>query len=88
MVQTPKGTTEDKGYKYRAQLRHRLKSNLATIDPPAAIAQLGERQTEDLTVPGSIPGLSMQSSMASSELSRRCCFQRAAGRRKCVRLLR
>ena len=25
--------------------------------PPAAIAQLGERQTEDLKVPGSIPGL-------------------------------
>ena len=24
---------------------------------PAAIAQLGERQTEDLKVPGSIPGL-------------------------------
>ena len=27
--------------------------------PTAAIAQLGERQTEDLTVPGSIPGLGM-----------------------------
>ena len=26
---------------------------------PAAIAQLGERQTEDLKVPGSIPGLGM-----------------------------
>ena len=25
----------------------------------AAIAQLGERQTEDLKVPGSIPGLGM-----------------------------
>jgi hypothetical protein len=25
--------------------------------PTAAIAQLGERQTEDLEVPGSIPGL-------------------------------
>ena len=25
--------------------------------PTAAIAQLGERQTEDLKVPGSIPGL-------------------------------
>ena len=25
--------------------------------PKAAIAQLGERQTEDLKVPGSIPGL-------------------------------
>ena len=28
-----------------------------TIAQPAAIAQLGERQTEDLKVPGSIPGL-------------------------------
>ena len=27
----------------------------------AAIAQLGERQTEDLKVPGSIPGLGMAS---------------------------
>ena len=27
--------------------------------PEAAIAQLGERQTEDLKVPGSIPGLGM-----------------------------
>ena len=27
----------------------------------AAIAQLGERQTEDLKVPGSIPGLGMDS---------------------------
>ena len=29
-------------------------------DTTAAIAQLGERQTEDLKVPGSIPGLGMQ----------------------------
>ena len=28
-------------------------------DLQAAIAQLGERQTEDLEVPGSIPGLGM-----------------------------
>ena len=27
------------------------------VGPEAAIAQLGERQTEDLKVPGSIPGL-------------------------------
>ena len=27
----------------------------------AAIAQLGERQTEDLKVPGSMPGLGMES---------------------------
>ena len=29
------------------------------MDAEAAIAQLGERQTEDLKVPGSIPGLGM-----------------------------
>ena len=29
----------------------------STQFPEAAIAQLGERQTEDLKVPGSIPGL-------------------------------
>ena len=29
----------------------------AVVRPTAAIAQLGERQTEDLKVPGSIPGL-------------------------------
>ena len=39
-------------------------SSLATLCArqrrlPAAIAQLGERQTEDLKVPGSIPGLGM-----------------------------
>ena len=32
--------------------------------PEAAIAQLGERQTEDLKVPGSIPGLGMPSATA------------------------
>ena len=32
--------------------------NLGYSDvPEAALAQLGERQTEDLEVPGSIPGL-------------------------------
>ena len=30
---------------------------VSLIFPAAAIAQLGERQTEDLKVPGSIPGL-------------------------------
>ena len=30
--------------------------NLLQIEVCAAIAQLGERQTEDLKVPGSIPG--------------------------------
>ena len=29
----------------------------ARLQPTAAIAQLGERQTEDLKIPGSIPGL-------------------------------
>ena len=33
-------------------------NTLSKIETPtAAIAQLGERQTEDLKVPGSIPGL-------------------------------
>ena len=32
---------------------------LQTISLMAAIAQLGERHTEDLKVPGSIPGLGM-----------------------------
>ena len=31
----------------------------------AVIAQLGERQTEDLKVPGSIPGLGMSSMLSS-----------------------
>ena len=30
---------------------------LSTVECGAAVAQLGERQTEDLKVPGSIPGL-------------------------------
>ena len=34
--------------------------------PEAAIAQLGERQTEDLKVPGSIPGLGMAAVAAKS----------------------
>ena len=33
----------------------------------AAIAQLGERQTEDLKVPGSIPGLGVRPSPACAE---------------------
>ncbi len=32
-------------------------SRMSTYGLSAAIAQLGERQTEDLKVPGSIPGL-------------------------------
>ena len=44
-------------------LKHTSSDCLATLVPArqcnhqAAIAQLGERQTEDLKVPGSIPGL-------------------------------
>ena len=34
----------------------------------AAIAQLGERQTEDLKVPGSIPGLGMLSCLVGQPL--------------------
>ena len=33
------------------------RTNIALGNLEAAIAQLGERQTEDLKVPGSIPGL-------------------------------
>ena len=34
-----------------------MKTSAILKIPEAAIAQLGERQTEDLEVPGSIPGL-------------------------------
>ena len=44
--------------------------NVRTEDM-AAIAQLGERQTEDLKVPGSIPGLGILSS-CFSELKAPC----------------
>ena len=39
----------------------------------AAIAQLGERQTEDLKVPGSIPGLGNFSYLADSGVSKAGC---------------
>ena len=35
----------------------RATTAVSNADSRAAIAQLGERQTEDLKVPGSIPGL-------------------------------
>ena len=38
----------------------------------AAIAQLGEHQTEDLKVPGSIPGLGMASSCRRLSVSEGC----------------
>ena len=38
-----------------------LTSRSMYTQPAAAIAQLGGRQTEDLKVPGSIPGLGMSS---------------------------
>ena len=44
------------------QLRVKKKINSA-----AAIAQLGERQTEDLKVPGSIPGLGKQQHCADAK---------------------
>ena len=37
--------------------------------PAAAIAQLGKRQTEDLKVPGSIPGLGISSGYRSSAMA-------------------
>ena len=40
----------------------------------AAIAQLGERQTEDLKVPGSIPGLGIFSNLFSLILFRNFFF--------------
>ena len=43
----------------------------AVAEARAAIAQLGERQTEDLKVPGSIPGLGTFSLRQSS---RQYCF--------------
>ena len=42
----------------RAAAKHRMHS-LRKFLHMAATAQLGERQTEDLKVPGSIPGLGM-----------------------------
>ena len=49
---------------FRAQALSRLSvcmfSSHLTHFGMAAIAQLGERQTEDLKVPGSIPGLGIQ----------------------------
>ena len=39
---------------------------VANAEANAAIAQLGERQTEDLKVPGSIPGLGILHSAISS----------------------
>ena len=41
----------------RPQKRRKHYNNLTAKMDTAAIAQLGERQTEDLKVPGSIPGL-------------------------------
>ena len=39
------------------RLQHEKQVHRFDTKPLAAIAQLGERQTEDLKVPGSIPGL-------------------------------
>ena len=40
--------------------------------PTAAIAQLGERQTEDLKVPGSIPGLGICCDLAWGHVDNQC----------------
>ena len=42
---------------FQCMLRVSVVTTRSKQTPPAAIAQLGERQTEDLKVPGSIPGL-------------------------------
>ena len=47
---------------------HPLKSAWCQIEQ-AAIAQLGERQTEDLKVPGSIPGLGIFKVVSEMSLS-------------------
>ena len=41
--------------------KEKKRKKKSKIWPDAAIAQLGERQTEDLKVPGSIPGLGKKS---------------------------
>ena len=41
--------------------------------PEAAIAQLGERQTEDLKVPGSIPGLGTRRTAGAGARVRKLC---------------
>ena len=45
---------------------------IGDADSRAAIAQLGERQTEDLKVPGSIPGLGIISRNVFTERRRKC----------------
>ena len=54
----------------------------------AAIAQLGERQTEDLKVPGSIPGLGMlHAGRWGVNAALRAALLRAPGQLPFVRLL-
>ena len=54
----------------------------------AAIAQLGERQTEDLKVPGSIPGLGMlHAGRWGVNAALRAALLRAPGQLLCVRPL-
>ena len=62
---------------HRRRLIARFYADMSHIDlegvtcarcvPTAAIAQLGERQTEDLKVPGSIPGLGKQQHCADAK---------------------
>ena len=46
--------------------RVRFSEPVLVIEPTASLAQLGERQTEDLKVPGSIPGGGNQARLAQS----------------------
>ena len=57
-VRTPYGTLEKWPSATVLRIFSQRRSRTLAVDTPtsAAIAQLGERQTEDLEVPGSIPG--------------------------------
>ena len=52
----------------------------------AAIAQLGERQTEDLKVPGSIPGLGIFAGHKIFERSSRSDLESGLAARQCDRV--
>ena len=52
---------------HRVPKKREMALNLAAKGISAEIAQLGERQTEDLNVPGSIPGFGKMSSKKKKE---------------------
>ena len=60
-MQKASGSNPDKSTSciFEARWNGRILRLIKERDRTAAIAQLGERQTEDLEVPGSIPGLGM-----------------------------